>query len=88
MSDLMREFFEASDDRLPQFLAELPEAYLAHMKQLPIHPELAGRLAQVSEEVGEVRVLKVEPDQLIILVLKGDPAPHLMTLKLEPQQIH
>lgn len=88
MRDLMREFFETSGDRLPQFLAELPEAYLAHMKQLPIHPELAVRLAQVSEEVGEVRVLKVEPDQLIILVLKGDPAPYLMTLKLEPQQIH
>lgn len=88
MSDLMRELFESSSDRLLQFLAELPESYLAHMKQLPIHPELAGRLAQVSEEMGEVRVLKVEPDQLIILVLKGDPAPHLMTLKLEPQQIH
>lgn len=88
MRDLMREFFEASGDRLLQFLAELPEANLAHMKQLPIHPELAGRLAQVSEEVGEVRVLKVEPDQLIIVVLKGDPAPYLMTLKLEPQQIH
>lgn len=88
MSDLMREFFEASGDRLLQLLAELPEAYLAHIKQLPIHPELAGRLAQVSEEVGEVRVLRVEPDQLIILVLKGDPAPYLMTLKLEPQQIH
>lgn len=88
MSDLMREFSDASDDRLLQLLAELPEAYLAHIKQLPIHPELAGRLAQVSEEMGEVRVLKVEPDQLIILVLKGDPAPYLMTLKLEPQQIH
>lgn len=88
MSDLMREFFEASGDRLLQFLAELPESYLGHMKQLPIHPELARRLAQVSEEVGEVRVLKVEPDQLIVLVLKGDPAPYLMTLKLEPQQIH
>ncbi|WP_177339307.1 hypothetical protein [Pseudomonas sp. NBRC 111135] len=88
MNDLMKGFFEASGDRLLQFLVELPDAYLAHMKQLPIHPELAGRLAQVSEEVGEVRVLKVEPDQLIIAVMKGDPAPYLMTLKLEPQQIH
>lgn len=88
MNDLMREFFEASGDRLLQFLAELPESYLAHLKQLPIHPELAGRLYQVSEEVGEVRVLKVEPDQLLVVVLKGDPAPYLMTLKLEPKQIH
>lgn len=88
MSDLTREIFVASGDRLLQFLAELPESYLAHMKQLPIHPELAGRLAQVSEEVGEVRVLKVEPGQLIIVVLKGDPTPYLMTLRLEPQQIH
>ncbi|MBB4865462.1 Tfp pilus assembly protein PilO [Pseudomonas nitritireducens] len=88
MRDLMREFSETSGDRLPQFLAEIPEVYLAHMKQLPIHPELAGLLAQVSEEVGEVRVLKVEPDQLLIVVLKSDPAPYLMMLKLEPQQIH
>lgn len=88
MSDLMREFFEASGDRLLQLLAELPESHLAHMKQLPIHPELAELLAQVSKEVGEVRVLKVEPDQLLVVVLKGDPAPYLMTLRLGPQQIH
>lgn len=88
MSDLIREFFEASDGRFTQFLAEIPERYLAHMKRLPIHPELAMRLAQVSEEIGEARVLKIEPDHLIILVLKGDPDPYLMTLKLDPQQIH
>ncbi|MCY1305553.1 hypothetical protein D9M70_553650 [compost metagenome] len=88
MNDLMREFFEASGGRLTQFLAEIPECYLAHMKRLPIHPDLAVRLAQVRAEVGGVRVLKVEPDHLIILVLKGDLAPFVITLKLEPQQIH
>lgn len=66
-----------------QLLASVPERYLAHMKRQPMHPDLARRLTDMRAAAGEVRVLKIEPDHLIVLVVEGDPEPFLTVIKLD-----
>jgi hypothetical protein len=53
-------------------------------------PALAQRLAEIRATCGEVRVVKEEPDRLVVLVLDGDPDPFLMVVKLDAldQQHH
>lgn len=66
------------------------EAIQAQVAHQPMHSTLAQRLAELRNTMGEIRVLKVEPDHLILLVVEGDPEPFLLVLKLEAltHQIH
>lgn len=68
---------------VPQLLASIPEHYLAQMKRHPMHPTLAQRLAEMRNAMGDMRVLKVESDHLILLALEGDPDPFLLVLRLD-----
>lgn len=45
-----------------------------------MNPVLAQRLSALRNEMGDVRVLRNEPDRLLILVENGKPEPFLMAL--------
>lgn len=48
---------------------------------VPSNPELAARIAELREECGlELRVLKAQPDAVVVLVTNGDPAPFFMSI--------
>ncbi|MCY1297032.1 hypothetical protein D9M70_464540 [compost metagenome] len=53
------------------------------MKCQPMNPTLAQRLAELRNDMGEMRVLKIEPDHLILLALEGDPEPFLVAVRLD-----
>lgn len=58
----------------------LPQSHLDRIAQQPMNPVLAQRLSALRNEMGDVRVLRNEPDRLLILVENGKPEPFLMAL--------
>lgn len=58
----------------------LPQSHWDRIAQQPMNPVLAQRLSALRSEMGDVRVLRNEPDRLLILVENGKPGPFLMAL--------
>ncbi|MDC3991737.1 hypothetical protein KGZ01_10920 [Pseudomonas aeruginosa] len=58
----------------------LPQSHWDRIAQQPMNPVLAQRLSALRNEMGDVRVLRNEPDRLLILVENGKPEPFLMAL--------
>uniref|UniRef100_UPI0018726887 hypothetical protein n=1 Tax=Pseudomonas aeruginosa TaxID=287 RepID=UPI0018726887 len=58
----------------------LPQSHWDRIAQQPMNPVLAQRLSALRNEMGDVRVLRNEPDRLLILVENGKSKPFLMAL--------
>ncbi|MEE2474285.1 hypothetical protein [Pseudomonas aeruginosa] len=58
----------------------LPQSHWDRIAQQPMNPVLAQRLSALQNEMGDVRVLRNEPDRLLILVENGKSKPFLMAL--------